>query len=99
MVNRIRSVYPHGLDKGFCSKFHVGSWVWQETPEEGCIGRNVVNITIKMKIKVRILYMMKVMANWKNTLFTLRNCPLPTILFFIKRQETSDNVNCDVWIN
>ena len=35
MVNWIRIIYPCGLNKGFSSKFHVGSIVRQETPEEG----------------------------------------------------------------
>ena len=35
MVNRIRASDPRGLNKGRSSKFHVGFWVWQETPEEG----------------------------------------------------------------
>ena len=35
MVNRIRASDYHGLNKGCGSKFHVGSRVWQETPEEG----------------------------------------------------------------
>ena len=48
MINRIRTIYPHGLYKGFSSKFHEGSQIWfegsqvwqegsriqQETPEE-----------------------------------------------------------------
>ena len=34
MVNWIRTLYPGGLNKGFGSKFCVGSQVWQETPEE-----------------------------------------------------------------
>ena len=35
MVNRIRTIYPPGLDKGFSSRFCVGSQVQYETPEEG----------------------------------------------------------------
>ena len=35
MVKRIRTIYPHGLNKGFSLKFCVGSRVWQETPDEG----------------------------------------------------------------
>ena len=35
MVNRIRASDPHRLNKGCGSKFHVGSQVWQETPEKG----------------------------------------------------------------
>ena len=35
MVNGIRTLYLHGLDKEFGSKFHVGSWIQQETHEEG----------------------------------------------------------------
>ena len=34
MVNRIRTVYPHGLNKSYRSKFCVGSKVQYETPEE-----------------------------------------------------------------
>ena len=33
-VNRIRKIYPLGLNKDFGSKFHVGSQVRHETPEE-----------------------------------------------------------------
>ena len=33
LVNRIRSIYYHGLNKGFGLKFSVGSWVWQEASE------------------------------------------------------------------
>ena len=35
MVNGIRTIYCCGLDKGFSSKFCVGSQVWQETSKEG----------------------------------------------------------------
>ena len=35
MVNRIRASDHRGLNKGHGSKFHVGSRVQQETPEEG----------------------------------------------------------------
>ena len=35
MVNGIRASDPHGLNKGHGSKFHVVSWVQQETTEEG----------------------------------------------------------------
>ena len=35
MGNWIRLIYPNELNKGFSSKFCVGSWVWHETPEEG----------------------------------------------------------------
>ena len=34
MVNRISALCPHGLNEGFGSKFHIGSQVQQETPEE-----------------------------------------------------------------
>ena len=34
MVNRIGTVYPHGLNKGFSSRFCICSWVRHETPEE-----------------------------------------------------------------
>ena len=33
MVNRIRTIYPCGLNEGFSSRFCVGSWVGHETPE------------------------------------------------------------------
>ena len=33
MVNRIRTIYHHGLNKGFISKF--GEGVQYEKPEEG----------------------------------------------------------------
>ena len=35
MVNGIRTLYPHGLNKGYGSKFCVGSQVHHEAPEEG----------------------------------------------------------------
>ena len=35
MVNEIKTVYPHGLNKGFSLKFCVGSQVQHETPKEG----------------------------------------------------------------
>ena len=35
MVNGIRATDPRGLNKGRGSKFHEGSRVQQETPEEG----------------------------------------------------------------
>ena len=34
IVIGIRASDPCALNKGRGSKFHVGSWVWQETPEE-----------------------------------------------------------------
>ena len=37
MVNRIRTIYSHRLNKGFGSKFCEGSQVWQDTPEDGWI--------------------------------------------------------------
>ena len=35
MVNGIRRIYPDGSNKGFGSKFRVGSRVQQGTPKEG----------------------------------------------------------------
>ena len=35
MINRIRTLYHKGLNKGFGSNFCVGNQVWFETPEEG----------------------------------------------------------------
>ena len=35
IVNEIRAFYPRRLNKGFGSKFYVGSRVRHETPEEG----------------------------------------------------------------
>ena len=35
IANRIKTIYSCGLNKGFSSKFYVGSRVWQEIPEEG----------------------------------------------------------------
>ena len=34
MINGIRTINPCGLNKVFDSKFHVGSQIWQETPEK-----------------------------------------------------------------
>ena len=35
MVNRIGTIYPCGLNKGFSSRYWVGFRVWHEMPEEG----------------------------------------------------------------
>ena len=35
MVNRIRTMNPRGLNKGFSSKFFLSSRVRHDTPEEG----------------------------------------------------------------
>ena len=35
MVDKIRTVYPCGLNKGFKSRFYIGSRVRHETQEEG----------------------------------------------------------------
>ena len=35
MFNGIRTIYPHGLNKGFGLKFRVGSRIRQETHKEG----------------------------------------------------------------
>ena len=35
MVKGNRTIYPHGLNKGFGWKFCVGSWGLHETPKEG----------------------------------------------------------------
>ena len=40
MINGIRTIYTCGLNKGFFSKYRVGSQVYQETTEEG---RNIDN--------------------------------------------------------
>ena len=51
MVNGIRTIYlPQGINKGF------GSIPYRfPNSEEGPIGRNVVNISIKMETIVQIL--------------------------------------------
>ena len=62
MVSGMRTGYPRGLNKGLGSKFRDGSRlrqessrVRQEIPEKGGhIGRNVVQITMKMRTIVRI---------------------------------------------
>ena len=41
MVNEIRTIYTCGLHNGFGSKFCVGSWVQQETPEEGALAETL----------------------------------------------------------
>ena len=53
---------PAELNKGCGSKFHVGSQIQQKTPEEGrgYTGRNVGNITIKMKTIVQKPWIIKV---------------------------------------
>ena len=35
MVSGMRTLYPHGLNKGLASKFRDGSQLRQEIPEEG----------------------------------------------------------------
>ena len=52
MANGIRTGNPRGYNKRRSLKFHEGSRV-RQTPAEGHIGRNVVEITIKMKTIVR----------------------------------------------
>ena len=37
MVNGIRTIYPHELNNGFGSKFHISSCGRNETPEESRI--------------------------------------------------------------
>ena len=61
MANGIRTGDPRGFNKGRSSKFREGSRV-RQTPEEGRrhIGRNVVEITIKMKTIVRKPLMIKI---------------------------------------
>ena len=56
MANIIRTSDPRRLNKGLSSKFRVGSRV-RQTPDEG---RNVVEITIKMKKIVRKPLMIKI---------------------------------------
>ena len=34
MLNGIKTIDPHRLNKRFGLKFYVGSWVWLETLEE-----------------------------------------------------------------
>ena len=54
MVSGIREIDLIESNKGSGSKFHVGSRVCQETPEErGNIGLNDVNITIKTEAIVQ----------------------------------------------
>ena len=61
MANGIKTGDPRGFNKGCSSKFHVGSQL-QQTPEEGrrTIGRNIVEITIKMKTIVQKSLMIKI---------------------------------------
>ena len=55
MVNGIITIYPPELDKGFGSRFYVGSFDKKHVKKaEGCIVRNV-NIAKKMNKIVRIL--------------------------------------------
>ena len=49
MGNGIRTGDPCGFNKGHSLKFRVGFQV-RQTPEEGHINQNVVEITIKMMI-------------------------------------------------
>ena len=57
MANGIRTGDPRGFNKGRSSKFREGSRI-RQTPG-GYIGRNVVEITIKMKTIFRKPLMMK----------------------------------------
>ena len=59
MANGIRTGDPCGFNKGHSSKFREGSRV-REIPEEGHIGRNDVEITIKMKTVVRKPFRIKI---------------------------------------
>ena len=61
MAHGIRTGDPRGFNKGRSSKFREGFRV-RQTPEEagGHIGRNVVEITIKMKTIVQKLLMIKI---------------------------------------
>ena len=63
----IRTGDTRGFNKGLSSKFHVVPRV-RQTPEEGreYIGRNVVEITMKMKTIVWKRFMIKIYP--KNTL-------------------------------
>ena len=65
MANEIRTGDPSGLNKGRSSKFREGSVKVAEFDKHlkktgGHIGRNVVEITIKMKAIVRKPSMMKI---------------------------------------
>ena len=68
MANGIRTDDHLEFNKGRSSKFREGSRV-RQTPEEGHIGRNVVEITIKMKTIVRKPIMLKIIK------LRLRNLP------------------------
>ena len=59
MANEIRTGDPHGFNKGRCLKFHESSRVRQTPEEGGHIGRNIVEITIKMKTIVQKPLMIK----------------------------------------
>ena len=56
MANGIRTGDIRGFNKGCSSKFREGSRV-RQTPEEG---RNIVEITIKMKTIIRKTLMIKI---------------------------------------
>ena len=80
MANGIRTGDPSGFNKGRSSKFRVGFRVRQSPEKAGRhIGRNVLEITIKMKTKVRKPLMIKmnkmfiIYANHKKILLTKEN--------------------------
>ena len=59
MANGIRTDDPRGFNKGRSSKFREGSRVQHLQKVGGHIGRNVEEITIKMKTIVRKSLMIK----------------------------------------
>ncbi len=56
VVNSIRPIYLHGLNKGLDSKFRICARVEKKQLKkaDGDIGQNVVNITIAVGLLVRI---------------------------------------------
>ena len=66
MANGIRTGDPRGFSKGRSSKFREGSGFDKDLKKGGeHIGRNVVEITIKMKTIVRKPLMIKMKTNLK----------------------------------
>ena len=80
MADGIRTGDPRGFNKWRSSKFREGSRV-RQTPEEGRghIGRNVVEVTIKMKTIVRKPLMIKI---YKLRLRNFDNCYIVRMNFY-----------------
>ena len=77
------------LDKRFLLRFWVGSWVRHETPEEGLIDRNVVNMAMNMKsISLNILSDKNYLASSQKSKQIIRSIIIivPTAFWYVSSQ-------------